>query len=59
MDEDNCDRQKSRQAHTHTILDRELKKSPRWDKQTWDIDKHTGNINFSWIKCSLNMSGDY
>jgi hypothetical protein len=50
---------RSRQVHTHTILDRELKQSRRWDKQTWDIDKHTGNITFSWIKWSLNMSGDY
>ncbi|MGH6901104.1 MAG: hypothetical protein ACREIR_00030 [Geminicoccaceae bacterium] len=48
-----------RRVYTHKILDRELKKSQRPNKQTWDANKDTGDVTFSWCKWSLDMRGNY
>ena len=41
-----------------TILDREIKKSRQSNKQTWDVNRDTGDITFFWYELSLDIRGN-
>jgi hypothetical protein len=49
-----------RQQYRHEIIDRELKNARRFaNKQSWSVNRDTGNVTFSWLKWSMSMHGDY